>query len=450
MTRRLVVVLLLLALPTALRAQDPPRPTAATIATSTLRVFVDNCPCSDDFLRTELTYVDYMRDRADADVHVLFGNEGTGAGGRAFTVYFIGLRAFAGTADTLAFSTAPTATEHETRQAILRYLKMGLMRFVARTSVAERIEITLKAPVAGAAAQRQPANDPWNFWVFRTSIGAGGNGQKSRSEISTNGSLTATRTTERWKTRMSTNGRYESSKLTIPIEIDTTFADDGTTVETIDTTPSVIERTYSHSISASAYLVRSVGPHFSLGTLSAVSISSFANNDLFLRIAPALEYSVFPYSESTRRQLFINYSVGASILDYAEETIYFKTRETLPDHQLQVWYEMTEPWGSAYGSLSGQQYLHDPKLYSANAYMGADIRLFKGFSFFIYGDASTIYNQISIRRRGLSSTDVLLNRRQQATTYRVSGDLGISYTFGSIFNNIVNPRFGNASGSVTF
>jgi hypothetical protein len=45
---------------------------------------------------------------------------------------------------------------------------------------------------------------------------------------------------------------------------------------------------------------------------------------------------------------------------------------------------------------------------------------------------------------------VLLNRRQQATTYRISGDIGISYTFGSIYNNIVNPRFGNASGSVTF
>src|SRR5688572_29924385 len=290
MTRRLAGLLMLLALPIALDAQDPPRPAPAGSAATTLRVFVDNCPCSLDYLRTEVPYIDYMRDRADADVHLLFGYQGTGAGGTAFTMYFIGLRDFAGTADTLVFSTQPSDTEDQTRQTLVRYMKMGLMRYVARTSAADRIRISL-APAATGTTAAAPADDPWNYWVFRLGLNGGGNGEKSRTRISGGGSLTATRTTEKWKTRLNTNGNYSESKLTIPTSIDTAFADDGS-VESVDTTLSSIEMTYSHSIFMSGYIARSLGPHFSTGILTAGSASSFANNDLFLRFAPAFEYSL--------------------------------------------------------------------------------------------------------------------------------------------------------------
>ena len=36
--------------------------------------------------------------------------------------------------------------------------------------------------------------------------------------------------------------------------------------------------------------------------------------------------------------------------------------------------------------------------------------------------------------------DILLQRRQLATTYRSSLNSGLSCTFGSIFSNVVNPR----------
>ena len=450
MTRFIICVLALSAAPLALRAQDPPpAPAATATSTSPLRVFVDNCPCSDDYLRTELTYVDYVRDRTDADVHVLFGVQGTGAGGNAFTMYFIGLRAFAGTADTLVFSSEPNSTEDQTRQTLVRYLKMGLMRYVARTAAAERIQITLGPATASRATSQAPVRDPWNYWVFRTGLSGGGDGEKSRTEVSTDGSLSATRITAKWKTRISTFGEYEEDKLTVPTEIDSTFFPDGT-LEKVDTTPGRIERTYSHSVGADAYLVRSLGPHFSTGVTGSASASSFSNNDLFLRVAPAFEYSLYPYSEATRRQLVFNYSIGFNVLDYEEETIYFKTSERVVDHQLRISYEMTQPWGSAFGTLSGQQFLHDIHLYAVSAFVFADIRLFRGFSLNFHGSASTIYNQISIQRAGLSETDVLLNRRQQATTYRISGNFGISYTFGSIYNNIVNPRFNNASLGFNF
>ena len=440
MTRRLLPVLMLLALPIALEAQNPPAPTPAATSTGTLRVFVDNCPCSSDYLRTEITFVDHVRDRTDADVHLLFGYQPTGAGGGAHTLFVIGLRAFAGTGDTLSFITGPAETADAVRQTAVRYIKLALTRYLARTAVADRIRITVAPLTAAQTGGQTPTADPWNFWVFRTSMSGGGNGEKSRTRVSTSGSLSATRTTEMWKTRISGSGRYEQTKLTVPGR----EQPDGTKL------PDVIIRNYSHLVNASGFVVRSLGPHFASGLTSSASRSTFNNYELSFRVAPAIEYSVFPYSESARRLLTVNYSLGMSAFDYRLKTLYYKTSERVPDHQLQVSYEVTQPWGSAFGSVSGQQYLHNIRFYSASAFGFARIRLVKGLDLNFNGSVSTIYNQIAVPLVGATERDVLLNRRQLVTPYRVSGSVGLSYTFGAILNNIVNPRFNNFGGGETF
>jgi len=38
---------------------------------------------------------------------------------------------------------------------------------------------------------------------------------------------------------------------------------------------------------------------------------------------------------------------------------------------------------------------------------------------------------------------VLLRIRQIESGYELELNFGVTYTFGSLFNNIVNPRFGN-------
>jgi hypothetical protein len=42
--------------------------------------------------------------------------------------------------------------------------------------------------------------------------------------------------------------------------------------------------------------------------------------------------------------------------------------------------------------------------------------------------------------------DILLQRKQMATQYEYFTGFGFTYTFGSIYNNVVNPRFGNSGG----
>lgn len=92
-----------------LLAQDT---AAAPSQQAALRVFLDctNVFCDFDYLRTEVAFVNYVRDRAAADVHVLVTGQDAGAGGQGYTLLFIGRERFAGAADTLRFVTTPTPT----------------------------------------------------------------------------------------------------------------------------------------------------------------------------------------------------------------------------------------------------------------------------------------------------------------------------------------------------
>jgi hypothetical protein len=54
-----------------------------------------------------VTFVNWMRDRFDADVQILVSGLTNGGGGTENTITFIGRRAFEGMADTLVLNTLP-------------------------------------------------------------------------------------------------------------------------------------------------------------------------------------------------------------------------------------------------------------------------------------------------------------------------------------------------------
>src|SRR4029079_17249310 len=108
-----------------------------------LRVFVDcnTMGCDLDYFRTEIPYVDYVRDRTDASLHVLVSTLQTGSGGTEHTMTFIGLKEFAGISDTLIYVASQTSTPDDRRKGIARTLKLGLVRYVARTKAGELLQI---------------------------------------------------------------------------------------------------------------------------------------------------------------------------------------------------------------------------------------------------------------------------------------------------------------------
>jgi hypothetical protein len=102
-----------------------------------------------------------------------------------------------------------------------------------------------------------------------------------------------------------------------------------------------------------------------------------------------------------------------------------------------------QPWGSQSTSIEFAQYLNDPSKYHLSLYNYTTIRLFKGLSLTLNLEAARINDQLNLRKGELSEAERLLRLREQATGYQFQAGIGLSYTFGSIYNNIVNPRFGN-------
>ena len=76
--------------------------------------------------------------------------------------------------------------------------------------------------------------------------------------------------------------------------------------------------------------------------------------------------------------------------------------------------------------------------------MEADVsvRVARGLSVGAELNASRIRDQISLPARGASPEEILLRLRQLRSGYEYNFGLNITYSFGSIFSSIVNPRFG--------
>jgi hypothetical protein len=52
-----------------------------------------------------------------------------------------------------------------------------------------------------------------------------------------------------------------------------------------------------------------------------------------------------------------------------------------------------------------------------------------------------VRNQITLRKGDASDEEIFLRLRELATGYRARLEMGLSYTFGSFLNTVVNPRF---------
>jgi hypothetical protein len=93
----------------------PIRPNDSVPPLIRLRIFLDCNVCDFDFMRTEIAFVDYVRDRQDAQVHILVTDQSTGGGGTEYTLHFIGQRELANIADTIAYVSPPSASPDDRR-----------------------------------------------------------------------------------------------------------------------------------------------------------------------------------------------------------------------------------------------------------------------------------------------------------------------------------------------
>lgn len=395
--------------PAKLYAQD---------STQTINVYLDcRHACNERYVRDEISYVNYVRNIEDADVHLLITDERTNSGGEQYTLQFIGLNRFVGEDNSRIFYTAESDTEDEARTDLNNQIKLGLFSYLGSLPVTKQLIIQY----AGKEDDEKMNTDldKWNYWVFDINADTDLEGEKSEKEVSVNGRISAERVTPEWKFEFETQQYYERR----------TFQDDS------------VDQTYTReSREAELLLVKSLGDHWSTGISTRASHSTRNNYNLLLEGSPAVEYSIFPYKEFTKREITLRYLLTSGFYDYNERTVYGEEKEFLLKQQFRANIQFTQPWGEFETRINGSAFLHDLSKNRLDTRVQLDFRIYRGLSIYLSGEYAWINNQLSIPAGGITEQEQLLNLREISTSYSYELRFGLSFSFGSIYNNVVNPR----------
>jgi len=384
-----------------------------------LKIFLDCDFCDNTYIRQNLDNVEFVRDQNFADVHLFFTSQRNANGGRLYDVEFVGKSDFSEMNDKISFSTNTDMTSDDVRNMILRQLKLGLVRYWMKKGTADNINVNITSK-SEEETMAESEEDPWNYWVFR--LGGNGffNGQEASKFSNYGVNISARRVTD--KNKFNFNARFSENK--------STFSFDGEDIVAINN---------GKFLSVSD--VVSISDHWSTGAFARLGSSTFSNRDFFWSFKPAIEYNFFKYEESAKKQLTLGYRVGMIYNDYIERSVFGKDEETLWEHNLSLGGRVNQKWGNVFAQIEFDQFLNDTTLNSLEFSLGASVRLFKGFNFNVNGNYEITRNQINLPAGDLSLEELLLQQQQLQSGYNYFVSLGFSYSFGSIYNTIVNPRF---------
>jgi len=397
-----------------------------------LKVFIDcHSGCDMNYIRTEINIVDFLLDRIAADVHVLITDENTGSGGDKYQLIFFGQNQFSHLRDTIYFDNAANNTDFEEREFLIKYLKLGLTPFIAKTKMAKNISIQMKTDEASKDSKKDSMalkqKDPWNYWVFNTSINGSGSSEESYKNSSINGELSASRITDEYKIVF----QLEAGKNKSSFEYED---DNGVSQKFTNKNDSY---NFSH------YLIKSITDHWSVGYEGQLSRNTFSNNKQRSQLTVGIEYNIYPYNQVNTKYFTISYRLDVRRNNYFDTTLYDKKHETLTGHGIESTITYKQKWGTVEFGLQYHNYFHNWKFFNLQAECGMDIRITGGLSFFVFTNAELIRDQIFLPKEGATPQEVLTRRRQLASGYSISAHFGLNYRFGSKLNNFVNARFGN-------
>jgi hypothetical protein len=387
-----------------------------------LNIFLDCNHCDFDFIRTNFTIVNYVNDYKDADVHILITALPTGSGGSAYHIILLGQGRYKYMADTVMFDLPEDVTAEEVNAALLRKIKLGLVPYLLKSPYGEKLSLKIdKSPVI------INEEDPWKSWVFDISGSGSFSSQKTSQDFNLNGSFYLSKITPEIKIESSNNFGYYESKLR--------YYEDDTLVFSLNLT--------QKDLSSRNLFVKSLGNHCGIGGFASFGKSEYSNLDFQMILGPAVEFNLFSYEEATSKQFRILYAVLYEYTNYKKLTIYNKMNDYLFRHDLSINFMYYETWGTVSATAYGSSYINNLSQYSLGASSIAYIRLFKGMSFNISGGIAYCQNQRSLRQQAFSTEGFLTGQWEMKKDFSYSMMIGLSYRFGSMNNNAVNPRFGD-------
>lgn len=393
-----------------------------SLQNSRLNVFLDLPRWADEnHIRQEIPVADFVRDKELAHVHIIMTRHSSGSAGASYFFSFIGAKEFKGMDNDLSVWAPASNTSYENREAYTNMIKFGLAPYIANTLMAEKLSIVYSSdPMPRAIEEVETeVKDPWSRWVFEIYGGGNFSKEETRSSANYRYGFHADKITEDWKLRFRPYFNYNERNFVV----------DDETITRI-----------THRNGFNGTVVKSLGDNWSAGVFTNMLSSTFHNIDFKAEVSPAIEYSLFPYREATRRSITFSYRIGYGYHIYLEETIFEKTEEALFNQSLEASARFQQPWGTLRAGLTGSNYFHDFNLNRAEFFASLNLRVFQGLALNLSGNFDLINDLISIPVGDLSLEDILLEQRRRSTDFQISGSIGLSYTFGSSLSGAYNPR----------
>ena len=387
-----------------------------------LNLYTD-CECNKTLLKQELNYVNHTIDPVSAQVNLFIVTNYLSNGGRVYDLQFKGQQELASNSLNFKVSTTAVMTGLERDEYLNKRIELGLAGFLAGTDYADLVDLTAQAPPEpepDEIVEEAENEDNWHNWIFDIDATFSLNTESRRSKNDVRLGFDADRTTPEWRIRFSPNFYYRIEKIT---------QQDGNQLTSVRR-----DQWYSASV------VRSIGNHWSVGLFNGMNSSTFRNIDYSVRVSPAIEYNIYDYNQVPFKEFTIAYQVGYVKNVYTDTTVFLKTEESLARQSLDIDLRLRQRWGSVFAGISAGNFLNDFSKNRLSLNIRADARLVKGLSFSVSGGYDIINDQISLPKGEASDADVLLGQAQLATNYSADLRFGLSYTFGSLFNNVINTR----------
>jgi len=391
-----------------------------------ITLFLDCGSCDLNYIKQNTREVNYTIDPLRAQVHVLVSTRRLDSGGTMYIFDFIGKNTFDGDRFTIDALINPQSTALEAQEKINRTLQMGLVVFLVQNGQEEAFELTYKNlqpegtdQVQDSAAAGNAKEKFWDRWIYEVFSSLNWNKESFRGTLDFRYGLGMNFVTEEWRIRMNPNFFYQERYVQNGDE-EITFTRRNNTV--------------------SSAFIRSISDHWSAGIFYNWNQNTYSNIRYSHWLTPALEYSIFPYKDAVTKEFTIAYRLGFADQAYYEETIFLKMSERLLRQSLELRLNLREPWGNVNVALAGANFFQDFHKNRLTLETSFNVRVLKGLSFNLGADYRLVNDQISLPRGDATLEEILLGQRQLATNFQSEVNFGLRYTFGALFNNVVNTR----------
>jgi hypothetical protein len=413
--RKLIVVLLFVFGINALIAQELD---SVGVPINKLKLFFECQDCDQSYFMNQMTFVDFVRNVEDGDVHLYVTKQKNASEGFRYYLNFVGKEKFGEIKFKLQTDSPESESSLKRNDRILKYAKLGLAPYISQTNIADRVNIKCDDSIK---VMDRSLKDPWDYWVFVMDLGGSLDAEYSLYNYKTKGRFVAKRITETWKHRLVLDYSYEN--------------------ETYDYRTNEMTQSIKKGYTIHSRSVYSINSHWSAQISEAIKQDTYYNYDFYWDIGPAIEYNFFPWDKSDRKVFAAIYQIKARYYDYIQPSVNNLGSDLLVNHSASLELILRQPWGDIESMLEYNAYIPQWDMYRLSLEALVSVKIARGFSIFFKADGTLINDQHYLPKEASSLSQRLLQARQEKTPFELAGQIGIRYAFGSIYNSVVNHRF---------